>query len=45
VLLLALKIKGRKDRIPFGPFLVLGAYTAYLWGGEMIRWYLGLTGF
>lgn len=45
VLLLAFKIKGRKDRIPFGPFLVLGAYTTYLWGGEIIRWYLGLTGF
>ncbi len=45
VLLLALKLKSRKDRIPFGPFLVLGAYTAYLWGGEMIRWYLQLTGF
>jgi leader peptidase (prepilin peptidase)/N-methyltransferase len=45
VLLLAFKIKGRKDRIPFGPFLVLGAYTAYLWGEEVIRWYLRLTGF
>ncbi len=45
VLLLVLKIKGRKDRIPFGPFLVLGAYTAYLWGGELIRWYLRFTGF
>lgn len=45
VVLLSLKVKGRKDRIPFGPFLVMGAYTAYLWGGEMIRWYLRLTGF
>jgi len=45
VLLLSLRLKSRKDRIPFGPFLVIGAYTSYLWGGELIRWYARLTGF
>jgi leader peptidase (prepilin peptidase)/N-methyltransferase len=38
--LLALKIKGRKDAIPFGPFLVLGALVVALAGQQIIEWYL-----
>jgi len=37
-----LKFSG-KDRgtpIPFGPFLVLGAYISLFWGQEIFRWYL-----
>lgn len=38
--LLLLKIKGRKDAIPFGPFLVLGALVTALAGQQIIDWYL-----
>lgn len=37
--LLALKLKGRKDPIPFGPFLSLGAFISLIWGGSLIGWY------
>lgn len=40
-LLLVAGIKGRKDMIPFGPFLALGAWISFLYGGEILRWYLG----
>lgn len=40
VLLLAAGIKGRKDAIPFGPFLAFGGVAASLWGGSLINWYL-----
>jgi leader peptidase (prepilin peptidase)/N-methyltransferase len=33
--------KGRKDAIPFGPFLALGGAIALLWGQELLSWYLG----
>lgn len=35
------KIRGRKDAIPFGPYLVVGAYFAIAWGGTIASWYLG----
>lgn len=41
VLLLVLKIKNRKDFIPFGPFIALGALFTLLYGNTMITWYLG----
>lgn len=41
VFLLALRIRGRKDAIPFGPYLVLGAYVALAVGDQIIDWYLG----
>ena len=44
VALMVLGIKGRKDPIPFGPFLSLGGLVALLGGPEIIRWYLGLGG-
>ncbi|MBI4828121.1 MAG: prepilin peptidase, partial [Nitrospinae bacterium] len=31
--------KGRKDRIPFGPFLALGGVMALLFGDALIAWY------
>lgn len=40
-LLLLLRRKGRKEMIPFGPFLALGAWISFLYGGEILRWYLG----
>jgi len=32
---------GRKTRIPFGPFLAAGAVVAVLWGGPLVRAWLG----
>ena len=40
VLLLSKKI-GRKTQIPFGPFLVIGAFTTLFFGTEILSWYLG----
>lgn len=40
--LLVSKIKGRKDAIPFGPYLALGGLLALLQGTNIINWYLGL---
>ena len=34
--------KGRKDAVPFGPYLALGGVLALLQGGNIISWYLGL---
>lgn len=44
ILLLALRVRSRKEAIPFGPFLSLGAFIALLWGQELMTWYLGLLG-
>ena len=38
-LLLLLGLKGRKDYIPFGPFLALGNWVAYLYGRQLLQWY------
>ena len=40
VFLVLLKIKGRKEGIPFGPFLALGAMATLLWGEYILDWYL-----
>jgi len=39
--LLATRRRGRKDAIPFGPYLVAGAYGAIVAGEAIITWYLG----
>lgn len=39
VALMAAGHKGRKDAIPFGPFLALGAVLAVLVGDPLLRWY------
>ena len=44
VILLAFKLKGRKDAMPFGPFLSLATMVTLLWGDNLLRWYLGLFG-
>ena len=33
-------IRGRKDPIPFGPFLALAAAVAVLWGEAILTWYV-----
>ena len=45
VILLALRIKGRKDPIPFGPALVTGTALVVLGGVGVYGWYLNLFGF
>jgi len=35
---------GRKSKIPFGPFMVAGAFLAIFVGQSFADWYLGLTG-
>ena len=39
--LIVSKIKSRKDVVPFGPFLALGAMLTILWGDPILRWYSG----
>lgn len=44
VVVLMLKRKNRKQAIPFGPFLSLGAMASLLWGQNILDWYLGFFG-
>ncbi|MDQ7841862.1 MAG: prepilin peptidase [bacterium] len=37
--LLALRLRGRKDAIPFGPWLAVGALAALFWGEAIMAWY------
>jgi len=39
LLLIATGVLSRKDRIPFGPFLALGAIVALFGGDDLIDWY------
>jgi leader peptidase (prepilin peptidase) / N-methyltransferase len=41
VLLIITKKKSRKDYMPFGPYIALGAIIAMLYGEKIIAWYLG----
>ncbi len=40
LLLILFRIKGRKDVIPFSPFLSIGALTSFAFGGSIINMYL-----
>ncbi len=42
LLLIGARKADLKSRLPFGPFLCLGAFVAFLWGGRLISWYLGM---
>ena len=39
-ILMVARIRGRKDPIPFGPFLAAGGAAGLFWGERMVRWYL-----
>lgn len=39
VTLLLLRIRGRRDPVPFGPALAAGAFLALFWGDAIWRWY------
>ncbi|MCS7241236.1 MAG: A24 family peptidase [Candidatus Caldatribacterium sp.] len=41
-LLVLLRRKTMKDPLPFGPFLAFGAALSFLFGEEVIAWYLGI---
>lgn len=43
ITLMLLGRKGRKDKIPFGPYLSLGAIVFTLMGDELITWYVAQT--
>ena len=34
--------EGRKTKVPFGPFMLIGTYLALLWGAHVVTWYSGL---
>ena len=40
VLLILFKIKGRKDHIPFGPFLGLGTLISFVYFNVIFTWYI-----
>ncbi len=42
LLLLVLRKKGRKQAIPFGPFLAAGTMVTLVWGSAILQWYVGL---
>ncbi|NJD03569.1 MAG: prepilin peptidase [Ruminiclostridium sp.] len=42
LLLIILRKKNKKDTIPFGPFIVIGAYLCIILGWDIIKWYTGL---
>ncbi|MGQ0568526.1 MAG: prepilin peptidase [Armatimonadota bacterium] len=39
IVLLTLRLRGRKDAIPFGPALAVGALIALFWGHAIATWY------
>jgi len=41
LVIIVFRIRDRKDSIPFGPYLVGGAYLALVWAGTIANWYLG----
>jgi leader peptidase (prepilin peptidase) / N-methyltransferase len=41
VALIALRRRGRKDHLPFGPFLAFGTLVVLMWGDVILRWYRG----
>lgn len=42
--LMASGLRGRKDPLPFGPFLAAGGAVGLFWGERMVRWYLNAFG-
>lgn len=40
--LMLLRVVGRKDHIPFGPWLALGAAITALYGPQIWSWYMGI---
>ena len=45
ITMLVLKKQERSQPVPFGPYLAGGGWLALLWGTDLNRFYLALTGF
>ncbi len=45
IILLVLRLKKRKEAIPFGPFLALGAMLTLVWGRDIVEWYFAFFSF
>ncbi len=43
VALVLAKIRGRKETIPFGPFLAVAAIATLVWGSQLLNWYLAAS--
>ncbi len=43
--LIALRVKGRQDQLPFGTFLAVSTIITLFYGTQILDWYLGLYGF
>ncbi len=43
VILIAIGVKGRKEMIPFGPFLVAATFVTFFLGDLIIDWYINLA--
>jgi len=41
IFLIMSKIKSKEDVVPFGPFIILGSFITFLWGKNILSWYLG----
>lgn len=41
LILIVLRLKKKKDTIPFGPFIVIGTYLVIIFGWSIINWYTG----
>ena len=41
LVMLASGLRGRKDPIPFGPFLAFGGVVGLFWGERLVTWYVG----
>jgi leader peptidase (prepilin peptidase)/N-methyltransferase len=44
IVYLPLSLVGRRDVVPFGLFLSLGAMAAYIFGDQVLMWYSGFLG-
>jgi len=43
LVLIALKMRTRADKLPFGVYLSLGTFIGMFWGVNILNWYLGLA--
>ncbi|QUH26668.1 prepilin peptidase [Serpentinicella alkaliphila] len=42
ILLITFKKKGRKEAIPFGPFIAIATFITICWHQEILVWYVGM---
>ena len=40
LLLLITRVRSLRDPVPYGPFLIVGAWVTMLWGSEILYWFL-----